>query len=212
MPIRLAPRFTRAAVVIVATASMVTLSACGGASSSSGGVASIGGASTTTAQASGTVTPANREAALLKAAQCMRSNGVPTYPDPVVDSNGNVRPGDLGTELNRNDPAVQKARTACRALFQAARPQFSPAQRQKLQDSLLAFAKCVRAHGYNMPDPTFGGTPGQGRGPFNGVNRNDPAFVKARAACQSILQGAFPGGGGRFGGGGPGGGGAGAGT
>jgi len=171
---------------------LAVLNGCGGGGS--GGVAAIndggGGAGATTS----TMSSADRETALLKAAQCMRDNGLKNYPDPVVDSNGDVRPGQFGAQFNRDDPAVRKAFTACRSLFQAARPQFTPAQQQQFQDALLAFAKCVRAHGYNMPDPTFGGSPGQGRGPFGGVNRNDPAFVKARQACQSVLAGAFPGG------------------
>jgi hypothetical protein len=180
-------------VATVFTAAVV-LSGCGG--SASAGVASIdvGGAQTT--PASNSSSPADREAALLKAAQCMRDSGVKDYPDPVVDSSGNVQRGQGGAQFNRNDPTVRKAFTACQSLFQAARPQFSPEQRQELQDALLAFAKCVRANGYNMPDPTFDGTPGQGRGPFQGVNANDPAFRKARTACQDKLNGVFPGGGG----------------
>lgn len=186
-------RFALTTVLLVATAAIVTLSACGGASSD--GVAAIDGSGASTAPASEAGTSANREAALLKAAQCMRDNGVKNFPDPVVDSNGDARPGQFGAQLDRNDPSVSKAFTACSSLFQAARPQFSPEQGQKLQDSLLAFAKCVRANGYDMPDPTSGGTPGQRGGAFADVNRNDPAFVKARTACQSELAGAFPGGG-----------------
>ena len=185
---------------------VVFLAGCGGGSS--GGVAAIDSDTSTSTTPSTATTPADREAALLKAAKCMRANGLKDYPDPVVDANGDVRPGEFRALFNRNDPAVRMAFTACRALFGTARPQFTPEQQQKLQDALLAFAKCVRAHGYDMPDPTFGGAPGEGRGPFGGVNRNDPAFVKAREACQGALAGAFPGGGRGFGGGpgGPGGG------
>jgi uncharacterized membrane protein YgcG len=189
----------------------VLATACGGSSASSGGVAAIG--STSAGETTTTTSAADRAAALTKAAQCMRDHGVPSFPDPTTDSSGNVRLTGL-RGFDRNDPAMRTAFTACRSLFQASRPQFSPSQQQQFQNALLAFAKCVRAHGYDMPDPTFGGTPGQGGGPFGGINRNDPAFQKARTACQSVLAGAFPGGRGGgpgFGGGGPGFGGGGAG-
>jgi hypothetical protein len=189
-------------------ASVPLLAACGGASSSSGGVASIAGSGSDPAA---TTTPANatdREAALLKAAQCMRANGVKNFPDPTVDADGGVRLQFQG--ISRTDPGVQAALQKCRSLFAAARPQFTPQQQQKLQDTLLAFAKCMRKNGYNMPDPQFGtGGGGPGGGLFRSINRNDPAFQKANTACRSILAGAFPGrgpGGGGFGGPPPGGG------
>ena len=155
-------------VLFALLALAVVLTACGGGSASSGGVAAIGssGAAATTTTSSS----ADRAAALTKAAQCMRDHGVPSFPDPTTDSNGNVRLTGL-RGFDRNDPAMRTAFTACRSMFQAARPQFSPAQQQQFQNALLAFAKCVRAHGYNMPDPTFGGTPGQGGGP---VRRHQP--------------------------------------
>src|SRR5262249_48920967 len=141
----------------------------------------------------------DREAALLKASQCMRANGVKDFPDPTVDANGNFRLGGGGAGariFDRNDPNVRKAVQACQKYFAAARPQFTPEQQQKLQDTLLKYAKCMRQNGYDMPDPQFGnGGGGPGGGLFRDINRSDPTFQKANAACQSILAGAFPGGG-----------------
>jgi len=190
------------------------LAACGGGSSAAPGVASI--ADSTSTANSAAVTPAasqaDREATLLKAAQCMRQNGVKDFPDPTVDANGNVRLGGGGTGgrlFDRNDPNVRKAFQACQKYFAAARPQFTPAQQQKLQDTLLKYAGCMRKNGYDMPDAQFGnGGGGPGGGLFRDINRNDPTFQKANTACRSILAGAFPGGrGGGFGGPPPGGGG-----
>jgi hypothetical protein len=197
-----------AALALLAT---VVLAACGGGSPSGPGVASI--ASTTAAANDAANTPAasqsDREATLLKAAQCMRANGVKDFPDPTVDSSGNVRLGGGGTGgriFDRNDPNVRKAFQACQKYFAAARPQFTPAQQQKLQDALLKYAQCMRGNGYDMPDPQFGnGGGGPGGGLFRNINRSDPKFKTANAACQSVLAGAFPGGGRGFGGGGPGG-------
>jgi hypothetical protein len=185
----------------------IALAACGGGSSSGPGVASIADATSTanTASATPAASQSDREATLLKAAQCMRANGVKTFPDPTVDANGNVRLGGGGTGgrvFDRNDPNVRTAFQACQKYFAAARPQFSPEQRQKLQDTLLKYAKCMRQNGYDMPDPQFGtGGGGPGGGLFRDINRNDPKFKTANAACQSVLAGAFPGGGRGFGGG-----------
>ncbi len=195
--------FSLAAVM----ACVPVLAACGGSSSASGGVASVSGGSAPSgvATTTGAGSSTDREAALLKAAQCMRANGVKSFPDPTVDANGDVRLQGL-QGLDRNDPAVAAAFQKCRSLFAAGRPQFTPAQQQKLQDTLLKFAKCMRQNGYDMPDPQFGtGGPGPGGGLFRSINRNDPAFQKAQQACRSILAGAFPGGGGGPGGPPPGG-------
>jgi hypothetical protein len=222
---RLAGR--RPALVAAALGAAVLLAACGSSSSSSssggGGVASIGNAaSTSAAAATQPQTAAQREAALEKAAQCMRSHGVKSYPDPTVDSNGNVQQGSF-SGIDRNDPSVRSAFQACRSLFAASRPQFSQQQQQALQDAILAYAKCMRTNGYDMPDPTFdgGGAGGPGGGGIFGnrnANRNDPTFKKANTACRPTLQKALasaglgggfgrgPGGGGGGGGGGNGGG------
>jgi hypothetical protein len=200
----------------VALAVLVPLLAACGGSSSSGvqGVASLadsgtnGGAGASIAP-TGTVSQKDREAALIKAAQCMRDHGLKTFPDPTVDSNGNLQLQGL-QGLDRNNPSTRTAFEACRDLFRGARPQFTPEQRQKLQDTLLKYAKCMRQNGYQMADPTFG-EPGAGqtdgarRGPFGDINRNDPAYKKAQPICQPILAGAFPGGGPGGGPGGPGG-------
>src|SRR3954453_8175394 len=150
---------TRALVLgVPALLASLVLAACGGSSSASPGVASIAGDTTATATsaAAPAASAADREATLMKASKCMRDNGVADFPDPVVDSNGNARPGQGLRNLDRNDPTVSKAFTACQKYFAAARPQFSPEQQQKLQDGLLKYAKCMRENGFDMPDPQFG--------------------------------------------------------
>jgi hypothetical protein len=190
---------------VPAVLASLVLAACGGSSAASPGVASIAGQTTTaTGAAAPAASAADREATLMQASKCMRDNGIADFPDPVVDSSGNARPGQGLRNLDRNDPTVRKAFTACQKYFAAARPQFSPAQQQKLQDALVKYAGCMRTNGFDMPDPQFGtGGGGPGGGAFRDINRNDPTFKKANTACQSILAGVFPGGGrGGFGGGG----------
>ncbi|MEE8456868.1 MAG: hypothetical protein V3S28_02360, partial [Acidimicrobiia bacterium] len=67
------------------------------------------------------------------------------------------------------------------------------------QDNFLEFAVCMRENGYDMPDPDFSnfGQPGQGGGQGRGqlfggdLDRNDPAFQSAFAACEDIFSDAF---------------------
>ena len=56
----------------------------------------------------------------------------------------------------------------------------------------LNFAKCMRSHGINVPDPSTGGGPAGGGGFFRQL-RNYPQAQRQAAlqACQSILRQAF---------------------
>lgn len=190
-------------VTLVVT--LLAAAACGSSSAAGPRVASLGNAVTATPSPSASA--GSREATLLQFSACMRSNGVTSFPDPTVDSDGNAMLPGL-RRLDRNDPTVQKALRACQKYRNQLRQNFSPEQRQKLQDALLAYAGCMRANGYQMPDPTFG-TPGaqggQGGGPFGTrINRSDPAFTKADAVCRpKTLSGLRPGGAGRPSGAGP---------
>jgi hypothetical protein len=195
------------AVAFLAIAGL--LAGCGGSSAATEGVASLTGS-----DAGSTSTPSPKstdaEANALKFAQCMRENGVKNFPDPEVDSDGNVRFGfrqQGGTGSNSTIPdrqSLEKARQACSKYAQNLRGGFSQEDQTKLQDALLAYAKCMRENGYDMPDPSFdsAGGPGSG-GPFGGqrIDRDDPVWQKANAACQDKLS-QLPGGG-RFFGGGP---------
>jgi hypothetical protein len=97
---------------------------------------------------------------------CMRSHGVPNYPDP--DSSGQLPKTDpqmLGVSSSQYDGAQQ----ACRHLFPTAGGSLHQREEQcivnggpcppaLLQQMLTAdrqFAQCIRSHGWpNFPDPT----------------------------------------------------------
>jgi hypothetical protein len=57
----------------------------------------------------------------LKFAQCMRSHGVPNFPDPQIQSGPGggigVRIGGPGSGINPQSPAFQSAQRACGKLF-----------------------------------------------------------------------------------------------
>lgn len=63
----------------------------------------------------------------------------------------------------------------------------SPEQEQEMQDQALAFSRCMREQGVDMPDPQFGGE-GQVMltiGPDGGLDPSDPKFEAAQQACGS---------------------------
>ena len=144
------PARTAAAVVAAAVMALLAV-ACGGGPSSagSGGAASAGGSSS------------SRSAVAFS--RCMRSNGVPNYPDP--DSNGVLRktaPQQFGVSASQ----FQAAQTACQHLLQdggslvqcETAGACSPAQMQQMMTDDLTFARCMRSHGVpNWPDPTESG-------------------------------------------------------
>lgn len=159
------------------------------------------------------------EERLLAFAECMRENGV-DFPDPVVEADGTVtfgfRPGggtgaaDLQElrEVGR-DPDLPAAREACGGMLEGLA--FGPGQGGfdliELQDTLLAFAQCMRDNGVDMGDPDLSRfRPGandddQSGGPFRviefEIGPDDPDFAAAFGVCQQQLPQA---GGPRFGG------------
>ena len=151
------------------------------------------------------------EERLLRFADCMREHGV-DFPDPIVEADGTVqfgfRPGAGGggrlQELGR-DPDLPAARQACEDLLEGL--SFGPGSGNfdttELQDTLLEFARCMRANGVDMGDPDLsnfgpgGEDDGPGGGPFGGaVDFRDPDVVAALEVCQEEVNiGRFAGGG-----------------
>ena len=115
---------------------------------------------------------------------CMRSHGVPSFPDPT--SNGGisiqVQPG---SAIDPNSLAFQSAQRACQSLLPAGKTSggsVSPAIRAQI----LRYAACIRTHGVpNYPDPTFTGN-AVNFGNLSGINPNSPAYQSALSACASL--------------------------
>ncbi len=112
--------------------------------------------------------------------QCLRSHGVPNFPDPVLTPGGGY--GYRTTGIDPHAAAFQGALQACKALpspWQPTGQQLSPAQQQ----AWLSWAKCIRAHGVpNFPDPTFSGRTVQlSRG------SSSPQLQSAMDACKSQM-------------------------
>jgi len=124
---------------------------------------------------------ANTGSQALDYARCMRSHGVPNFPDPGSAGASNTFLGiALPASINPQSPAFQSANNTCKKVLSAggvAKPPITAQQKQ----ALLANAECVRKHGVpNFPDPTF--PPGGGISQ-NGIDPQSPAFQEAERAC-----------------------------
>jgi hypothetical protein len=113
-------------------------------------------------------------------ATCMRSHGVPNYPDPQFTSSGGVQisPG----QSNPNSPAFKSAQSNCRQLLpNGGQPVGLSGAHAKAQE--VKFSDCMRANGVpNFPDPSHDGA-------FDlppGLNPQSPRFGQAMKACKSV--------------------------
>jgi hypothetical protein len=123
-------------------------------------------------------------------AHCMRSHGVPSFPDP---SGGRIElHATPGSALNPNSPQFKAASKACRSLMP--QHEVSPAQAAEAQAQALKFSVCMRAHGVpKFPDPVVSGagiqlTIKQG----SGIEPNSPQFQAAQKTCQSLMPAGGP--------------------
>ena len=144
-------------------------------------------------------TPAsNPSTQLLTFAVCMRSHGVPSFPDP---SGRGIHIGP-GSGIDPSSPAFKGAQSACRRLLPGGGPGNQHPTAQQI-DMARQISECMRQHGVNgFPDPTL--TPPPSRAShslvldLNGVvlalpstvNPSSPVFVQAANACHFPLPGA----------------------
>jgi hypothetical protein len=141
-------------------------------------------------------TGASSSRAQLTLSECMRTHGVPAFPDP---SGGNINIA--GTGINPSSPAFEAAQVACKKLWASSLPTMMPASEQQKQH-LFAISQCMRRGGVSgFPDPTTGvAAPtnsqgysidiaiGSGSGAIellvpHTINTNSPAFEQAAKAC-----------------------------
>jgi hypothetical protein len=168
------------------------LAGCGGGSPSSG-VASLGAHKSTTstigspasgAGGGGEASPGSQAVAY---SACMRSHGVPSFPDPQISRNG----GEVRVKMvvpastARGNPRFDAAQQACRKLLPAGGPVDRPVSQQE-QAQYLKAAACIRSHGVpSFPDPTFSG--GGVHIDHQGLNESSPEFKAAVRACESQI-------------------------
>ena len=155
---RASPWPARTAAALIATAALAPHAACGGGPSSagSGGSPNAGGSATSPST--------------VVYSACMRSHGVPTYPDP--NGSGQLPKTDAQL-LGVSNSQYQAAQQACQHLLPAAgsiqqqehqcmqNSDCPPTLVQQMMTADLKLARCMRSHGVpNFPDPTNGGSAG----------------------------------------------------
>jgi hypothetical protein len=197
----------RCAIVFVAAA---MLAACGSAAANDREVASLSttnadDATTGTGDPPATTGAVDPSEAPLQFAKCMRQHGI-DMPDPTIsDGGGGVMvqiggaPGS-GNEKGPDPKELEAANKECEHFLKDASAGFdppSPEDQKKMQDQALAFSKCMRDHGVDMPDPQVSTDGGgfsiavgvtDGTGPTtNGppIDFNSKEFKAASDACGS---------------------------
>ncbi len=158
-------------ITLVVITCSVAIAACGSSGGSNSGAATGSG-----------------DAPALKLADCMRSLGVPNFPDPSAGGGG----VNLTSGVNAQSPAFKSARRACAKLVPGGKPGGQSATESQFL-AALSFSKCMRTHGFpDFPDPTrFDSPPGPvlivGRGLYFRVrvqfDPNTPAANRAMAIC-----------------------------
>ena len=173
------PRPARATAVIIATAALALLAAaCSGSPSSTGS----GGSSNARGSANSRIG--------IDYARCMRSHGVPKYPDP--DSSNELANGLPKVSLQQlavSSSQYQAAKNDCAHLLPNG-GQLTQTQSQKDLNAMLRYARCMRSHGIpNWPDPTYDSAAGWG---FNlvhvhGFDPNSPQIDNKMNECNRGL-------------------------
>jgi hypothetical protein len=151
---------------------------CGGGTNSAGSSSSGGQSSHAQSQ--------QVQQEVVRFAACMRSHGAPNLPDPTTSPHGfkeSLNPS------NAQSPAFQAALAACHYLLPSP-PGESAAQTHAHTVALLAFARCLRSHGFpSFPDPTSSGQITHEMIASAGINLHQPAVLQSADACVGVTHG-----------------------
>ena len=182
--IRCSPPLILASVVAVAGFSLLA-AGCGG--SGSRGVASIPSSTTAT-----TTTTQNGGAAVLPFSRCMRSHGVPNFPDPsAIDPRAFKA---TAVHLAASNPRFTAATRDCNHLLPnggSGLQETAQQRRTRLADG-LSFARCMRSHGVTrFPDPTAQGDLSVEMVQAQGIDVHSPAVLRVVQACLPASHGAL---------------------
>ena len=170
---------------VVAVAAFSLLAAgCG--SGGSPGVASV--ASSTTAA---TTTTQNEAAVAVSFSRCMRSHGVPTFPDLSTTEPHALKA--TAQRLAASNPRFTAAAKACNHLLPNGGSSEEAAHRQRTQlADELSFARCMRSRGVTrFPDPTAQGGLTVEMVQAQGIDVHSPAVLRVVQACLPASHGAL---------------------
>jgi hypothetical protein len=120
----------------------------------------------------------------LRFVACMRTHGLPSFPDPHADGvfSFDASPAVVG-------PEIRGPQRTCQSLLHLGDGPPTPAESAKRLARFLEWSRCMRNHGLpNFPDPQ--GHPGGGITlqitSSSGVDPNSPIFDRAQKACASL--------------------------
>lgn len=122
------------------------------------------------------------QADAVKFTKCLREHGVAAQSEAGPHGN-RIR---IGGPSGPGAPpaAVEAAQRACRRYLpdEGRPPKLSPAEEAKAREAALKFARCMRSHGVDIPDPSADGTLELG----GDVNPQSATFEAAQSACGSL--------------------------
>lgn len=175
----------RSAALLAALVTLGTgLAGCGGGSPKASSIAGCSPSGCSSASASASV-----EAMAVKFAECVRSHGIPDFPDPTIGSNGLPNfPHRSDKNATTDSPAGHAAEQACQQDLPHLGPQ-TPAAKAGANAAAVKYATCMRSNGV----PTFPDPAGQGviqiSNATGTLDPSSPAFQKAHTACKSLDNG-----------------------
>jgi hypothetical protein len=122
---------------------------------------------------------------------CMRDHGVINFQDPKVQTNGDHVQVAIHVDPAITDsPAFKSAQSACAHILPGPGNAATVAQQHARREAMLAFAQCMRQHGFSrFPDPT-----GQGQLTLAmirqaGIDLQQPAVRPAAYGCTPVTHG-----------------------
>jgi hypothetical protein len=165
---------------ILALLAAIAVAGCGGSNKPPKNSASVGGNP-----------DKGPGAAAYRYADCMRQHGVSAFQDPVVHTNGNQVSVTMHVDPQMTrSPDYKSALTACAHFLPNGGNGPTPAQQQAREQDMLAFANCMRKHGFSrFPDPTAQGNLTIAMIEAAGINLKAPAVKPAADACVSVTHG-----------------------
>ncbi|MFC4531127.1 hypothetical protein [Sphaerisporangium dianthi] len=165
----------RRLALVFASLPVLALAGCGGQVKGTGVASADGGPS---GQAAATASPTTSSDPL-KFAQCMREHGI-DMKDPV---DGKIQ---IKVQKGQQEK-MEAAQKACGNFMQGGK-RMGEAD-PEARDAMLKYARCMREHGIDMPDPK----PGEGmflKMPKNGGAEAEKKLEAAQKECEPYLPGA----------------------
>jgi hypothetical protein len=125
----------------------------------------------------------------VKFTTCIRNHGVSNFPD--APGPGGAAGRTWKNAFQNTSPAFVSARAACQHFLPTNGSSQSSAPSHRQIGAMLAFARCLRAHGFNrFPDPNGNGITHEMLAAV-GIDLHQPALVRAADACVGVTHGAI---------------------